>query len=295
MKKIKAPSMLPIPDPDSKSSLIQFRVNDLFFSQLSNLAKRKEIPIGVLVRSWVAERMRQELLLERDDAATWEAYRAQEVEKRLPAMEPGPIQILRLIPFEKTIKIEPESVRQFQSQLEPVQRTDEFSGRINRLGYETKKIFRTAGELQAGYVQIFTTGHIESVRVLRTDEHERAIYADQLDDDLIRSLWMYCTVLYQLNVAPPVQVSLAFARVKGLTLRTRAYSAPTTKIEEDSFSMPQEIISDWSEVATIEAAAQFLKSTLDNFWQASGFPRSYSYSKEGKWEGPFDPWRGQKT
>lgn len=272
---------------DRGGQIIQFRADDLLISQLSVVAERLRTPMGVLARQWVAERVKKELEQEKQAIELWYQKRLPEIDRKLRAdMEAGPVQMLHLLPLASDVTIAPERARELQSLLAPVERIDtRYEGHINVHGYVTEKTFKTSTKVN-GYVQAFRTGQLESVRILKQDLNFNALYADTVDADLIRVLWSYGTALQQLNVPLPIVLLIRFRDVKGYFLRTRHQASPNTLIDVNEFNLPTVQISDWSQTARLENAAQTLRPALDVFWNAGGFERSFSYKADGAWKGP---------
>jgi hypothetical protein len=270
-----------------KGGLVQFRVESGFLAQLSAVASRMQLPVGVLARLWVAERLAQELAFDNVSIEKWLAERYAEISEKISQFDPGPVQIMHMIPQNLELNIEPELMPKIHNQLPPIERIAEYSGRINRLGYQTIKIYRDTDKMN-GYVQAFRTGQLESVRVLHVSEQLEALYGDQLDDDLIRAVWSYGGALYNLGVALPLKIFLRFSGLNGLTLRSRHHHGSVTLFDEDSFNLPVIEITDWSMLKNLESTAVALQQALDILWNAAGFSRSPSYSNNDTWRGSLD-------
>jgi hypothetical protein len=194
--------------PTKGGQIIQFRADDLFIAQLSSVADRLRTPMGVLARQWVAERLSKEVALDGELLKTWCENRVKEIQRKLMDMEAGPYQILFLLPTSTGIRIEPDSVRPHMTLLSPAERIGaRFVGRINLHGFVTEKTFENSSKLNA-YTQIFRTGQIESVRILQADASSKAVFGDQIDSDLIRSVWGYSASLMQLGSHFPLLSTL---------------------------------------------------------------------------------------
>ncbi|MFA6559549.1 MAG: hypothetical protein WCT03_24200, partial [Candidatus Obscuribacterales bacterium] len=149
---------------DAKSGLVQFRADERLLSGLSEIASRLNLPVGVLARLWVSERLTQELSFDISTIEAWRENRYQIIDKIIEKdFNPGPIVVIHLVPFQKNIELDLENIRQYEDFLPPVERIDDFVGRINFDGYQTVKQFKTEKKL-AGSVQVFRTGQLESIR-----------------------------------------------------------------------------------------------------------------------------------
>lgn len=270
----------------SKGGLVQFRADEALMADLAQVADRLHMPIGGLARLWVTERLEKELSYDIQALEDWRLERYRIIDKAVEEeFMPGPLLVLHLLPFQRLLELEPERIRQYQGLLPPVERVDEFSGRINFEGYETVKRFKVDNRL-AGRVQVFATGQIESIRELRTDDG--IIYADFVEDDLIRAVWSYSCVLEALQVKLPVALFVAFKRMRGYALRSPRFASPSAEINYGELLLQGISIKDWSDVLTIERAAQTVKKILDKFANSAGLSRSMSYSQSGEWLGPIE-------
>jgi hypothetical protein len=274
---------------DAGGYVVQFRADDVLFSQLTVIANRLRTPPGVLARQWVAERVRKEIEQDKKGLEIWIQRRTPEIERRLRSdMEDGPVQIIHMVPTGSDISINLEKASPLSSLLSPAERIQaRYLGRINIHGYITEKTFANSTKLN-GYVQVFRSGQLESVRILQEDEKLKALYADQLDSDLIQAIWSYGLALHQLQVPLPIVLTAQFQNIKGYNLRTRGRATPTSPIDVDNFVLPTAEITDWSQVGKIEHVAQLLKPLLDVFWNAGGFERSLSFDAKGTWKGSGD-------
>jgi len=271
----------------AKNGLVQFRADGALMADLTQVANRLHLPIGVLARLWVSERLNKELSFNIDSIEAWRNERYKAIDQIVEeTFNLGPIQILHLVPFNRLLEIEPERVRQFQGLLPPVEHVDEFIGRINLDGYQTTKQFAIQDRL-AGSVQVFRTGQIESIREIKTDE-QNCVYADRVDDDLVRAVWSYGCALEALQVKLPIALFVGFKHMKGHRLKSQRFESPSAEITYGEFQTQGIIIKDWNDVLKIEKTAQTVKKILDQFANAAGLARSMNYSANGDWLGPKD-------
>jgi hypothetical protein len=270
-----------------KTGLVQFRADEELMTNLTQVADRLHLPVGVLARLWVSERLYKEISFDLASIKAWRDERYTLIDQIIEeAFHPGPIKALHLIPFQRHIEIEPERVRQLQGMLTPVERVDEFTGRINLEGYQTTKQFKSE-ETIAGSVQVFRGGQIESIREIKRDE-QNYVYADYIDDDLIRAVWSYSCALEALQVKPPISFFVGFKRMKGCRLTSQRFPSPSAEILCEGFQTEGITIKAWNDVLKIENAARTVKKILDRFANAAGLARSMSYSASGDWLGPID-------
>ncbi len=147
-----------------KIGLIQFRADENLMRDLSAAADRLNLPVGVLARLWVTERLAREQSFDADALELWRQSRYNIIDE-IAETELGnePIQILHLVPFQRWLDIEPEKMSKFVGLLAPVERVDNYDARINLEGFRTAKQFANQDKTY-GYVQVFGGGQLESVR-----------------------------------------------------------------------------------------------------------------------------------
>jgi hypothetical protein len=266
------------------ANIIQFRAESSLVTQLSAVAERLHTPIGVLARQWVAERLAFELSKNLSVTQNWRNARLVEIIRKAKVdMEAGPLQILHICPLTEA-QIDATEAEKVVNLMAPLGRAEGHIGRINRLGYFTENSYKEQAAKKKGYVQLFRTGQIESVRILPEDAHTKALFGDNIDSDLIDAVWMYCCALHALKVPLPLIVSTTFVGVDGYRIRTRSYNAPTGLIDEESFSASEIEINDWSGLKP-HVMALLMKPILDELWNAAGFAHSMSYDASGAWRG----------
>lgn len=270
-------------------NVLQIRTDDELMQKLVQLAERRFLPVSAMARTWVIERLNLELAKDKENAKQWRTDRLCEIKKSIDEFEEGPLQIIHLIPHVPPNKIEPASIQKCQGALQPAQRTD-YSGRINRLGYITQKIYRDRSDHKMNaYLQMFTSGELESVRVLDVIDStpQKALYGPYLDGDLIYSVSSYSATLRSLGVSPPIAVSIFFWNIADYVIRVRQefLSFPHTAITESEFFLPEITIDSWENVDTLESCAKLLRPALNQLWNASGHPHSGSFTPDGIWRG----------
>lgn len=270
-----------------KGGIIQFRADEDLVTELTQIAEKLRMPVGALARLWVSERLEKEQSHDISSLKQWRDNRESAIQTIIQTnFDPAPIQVLHLIPYQRTLSIEPEEMSRVFNLLPPVERAGDYQGRINIDGYETIKQFKIR-QRWSGYTQLFDGGQIESIRELRTDD-ENNIFADRLDEDFIRAVWSYSCALETLGVKPPVALFASFKNMKGLKLKSSRIKGVSDEMTLEEFQVSALTIKDWKSVTTIESAAHTVKKFLDRIANSAGLPRSLSYSVSGDWVGLSD-------
>jgi hypothetical protein len=133
------------------------------------------------------------------------------------------------------------------------------------------------------YVQLFRSGIIEAVEgsILEPDEHGLYIPSRLYEEELIRSLTHYLTVLKTLGVVKPIFVMLNLLGVKGYIMGInpeRYFLHEVYKIDRDNLLLPEILIEDYE-----DSSEKILKPTFDSIWNACGFQRSFNFNENGEW------------
>lgn len=128
------------------------------------------------------------------------------------------------------------------------------------------------------YVQTFRNGIIEAVDGTLLEEGQ-IIPASSYEEELIKSVPSYLSVLKALNVALPVFVFVTLVGVKGYSMPVdRTCRFENTPIDREVLILPEVM------VETYECKIdEVLRPIFDSMWNAGGYVKSPNYDKEGKW------------
>ncbi len=150
--------------------------------------------------------------------------------------------------------------------------------------------FLTYSEYEQGksgsYAQLYRNGIVEAVEGLLLEPHKGQLIIPSIayEQELIKSLSDYITILKSLNVELPLFVFLTLLGVKGYSMSVDRFKFPTRRshtIDRDVLQLPEVIIESYD-----VRAADVLKPFFDSIWNACGFPRSFNYNDEGEWAPP---------
>lgn len=269
-------------DNETQSNTIQFRIDDVFFAQLSRIAERLHTSPGKLSRHWVAERLFKELSVESAEIANWIKDRVSRIGSLSnEVLEDGPVQVLHIVPLVSGFELNIEEAPNYWTSFPPLERLDsKFDSSINRTGFYLKKVFKDSKKI-SGSVQLFKEGQLESTRVLPSDGD--IIFGDILEEDLVNAIWSYGNGLRQLGFSLPAQISVTFMQMKGYELHSENLRQHGLPIEEDKFSIGELVIHDWEQLGRKQYIAELIRPLLENLWHAAAIRRAPNYSKTGKW------------
>ena len=154
-------------------------------------------------------------------------------------------------------------------------------GRVNLDGF-VNFAFSNEGSSRA-YTQIFRTGVVESVAVLRTHEERPFLSCVAYEEDVIDFLTSFFEFAGEFEIEPPYYVFLSFVGVRGcLFARQLRFMPPHRErpLREDMLILPEIVIQDCN-----ERPDQLLRPIFDMVWNAFGFIRSTNYDEQNNWVG----------
>ena len=190
--------------------------------------------------------------------------------------------VLHLVPiiaFDPAQRYDVEEIASHNSKLKPMV-CSAWNYRYNLDGFLTYA--QDKEEKMRSYVQVFRNGIIEAVEgaMLGSWAGELSIPSVEYEDELIKSIPDYLSVLKTLNIGLPIFIFLTLVGVKGYTmgLNRRHWFRDKHKISKDVLFLPEIVIEKY-EVKMEDA----LRPIFDSVWNACGFPRSLNYNDEGKW------------
>jgi hypothetical protein len=129
------------------------------------------------------------------------------------------------------------------------------------------------------YVQVFRNGIIEGVegRLLAPWTEELSIPSIAYEEELIKSIPDYLSVLKALNIGFPVFIFLTLIGVKGYSMAVDSWFRERHKIDKEVLFLP-EVMIEKHEVKMEDV----LRPIFDAVWNACGFPKSLNYDDNGK-------------
>ncbi len=124
------------------------------------------------------------------------------------------------------------------------------------------------------YIQLFRNGMIESV--CKINHNLETVDQSFFEKHMVQSIIAYKAALQELNINPPIVITLDYINIRGLSLLYNIRQAEA--IREDVLN-PGEVIlkNDDSNIPKI------MKPVFDAIANASGFERSLSYNDNGEW------------
>lgn len=140
-------------------------------------------------------------------------------------------------------------------------------------------------------VEVFQNGTLEAILLLHSLTQNlkgRFIYP-VYEEDIVKQLPQYISVLKQRGVTPPIYVALSFCEMRDWNMwidpmrvgvRQRAQCVP---FPENQLLIDFERLDSFEDVKTPKDAAHFMKPIFDVLWHDAGLSGSLNYDKEGNW------------
>jgi hypothetical protein len=138
-----------------------------------------------------------------------------------------------------------------------------------------------------GYVQLFRTGHIESVRIIEgwtnVPDSVRAIRGlkSRPIEESVLAMSEPLQAIQQLGINLPIMMSVAVNDVQdGMIAESWQTATTHHTIEQNSITFPEVLFEAWPSKKDFTEKARTL---IDMIWNASGYPQSPYFDVEGEY------------
>jgi hypothetical protein len=140
-------------------------------------------------------------------------------------------------------------------------------------------------------IEIFQDGTFEAIELIHSPAQSLTggfIYPNY-EEDIVKQLPQYISVLKQHGVTEPIYVALSFVEMRDWNMwidpmrvgvLQRAQCVPFV---ENQIPIDFECLDNFEDVKTPEDAAHFMKPIFDVLWREAGLSGSLNYDKEGNW------------
>ena len=152
------------------------------------------------------------------------------------------------------------------------------SSHFNFEGYLIQD-FNSSTHKPFGYVQIFRTGAIESLKIISDYEY----IDNDFEINTIRQVKDLLKILMDLEVASPVFIMVSLLGVRNYPVilpRNAHYSGHHNRLNRELLTLPECMLEDFA--TPVEIA---LRPAFDTLYQSAGMPRSLNYDEHGSWIG----------
>jgi len=216
-----------------------------------------------------------------------------------------PLDSLTMEGFRKRIDI--ENCSNLSSKLRPIF-SDGWDHRYSVEGYYTFSRERDSNKIYS-YTCLFYNGVIEAFGMLFADREGKylIIQGKSLESYVLRSVYRYLSVMFELNINSPLIIALTLLNSKGLKIVFPfGYTRDTYPSSLDTVILPELLVENSSEIPylkipKVESAlyeyeklptyqnafnklAQALRPILDSSWNMCGVPRSPFFDNQNNWK-----------
>jgi len=190
------------------------------------------------------------------------------------------LHLIPLVAFDPAQRYAVEEIASHHSKLKPMSCSG-WNYRYNLDGFLTYA--QDKERKTYSYVQVFRNGIVEAIEglLLSPWAEELSIPSIAFEEELIKSIPDYLSVLKTLNIGLPIFIFLTLVGVKGYTMGfngRRYWFREKHAIDRDVLFLPEVVIEKY-EVKMEDA----LRPVFDSVWNACGLPRSLNYNDNGKW------------
>lgn len=268
-----------------KAEILQIRFEKTIFEQLSALALEEERPTSAMVRSWVMQRLKEEMGRVSSARQHWLNERVSQIRQSVNSLfRDDPILVIHGQPVtpNQTIK-NLAAVQRAAPIIFPVSGIYQVSGRVNRLGYES--VMEHNGKL-INRSQIFRTSQVETVTCLAHQEQE--ILGLRLNEAIVLSIRNQINFFETQKFPWPYVFNISLLRLANKWLVTEAtpFAFPHVGFQEDEMFLSDAYVTQLEQAYTDERLAQTIRPQLDEIWNASGYSISPDFDPEGNWHPP---------
>jgi len=274
--------MTPVKD-SKKGELIQLRVEKTFLDQLNAIADEQHLPLSVMLRAWLAERLRAEEKRINTSRAEWQKLRFEEIQKNKDLFEPGPRLVVHAYPkLEQSSKISLDKVDQYIQCLAPTAYRTPLTSRINQFGIEVERKYGDGKIFVRG--QAFKSGQLEVVMPIQSEDEQ--IFGRWLDGAIVETTQSLCNFLRSQQIELPYSVSVTVLDAKGYALvgsKVIASSTPLPKFSDDKVQLSEIVITSQEQFASDANTGEYIINVLDEMWNATGQKYSISFDNDKRW------------
>jgi hypothetical protein len=265
------------------NTLIQLRVEKSFADQLNALADRKQVPLSVMLRTWMAEKLRAEGKAELAERTDWIADRIGKL--KLDDFEEGPLLVMHAFPLSGNAKLGMETLKQHSYLLLPGYGHRRYTRtEIVQHGLET--VVRAGGEDEkiVASGKAFKTGQLEAI--LSISSEKKQFFGKHMDLIIATGVQSLCSLYRQSEVETGyvIRISLLNAKDYEPVTSIPTYSShPLPRFNSNKIDLPEIVVTSSDQLASLAYTGEFLMEAIDELWHATGQEGSPSFDHNNKW------------
>lgn len=265
-----------------KDELIQLRVEKPFLDQLNALANEQHLTLSVMLRAWLAERLKVEEKRLNESRFEWLNSRLNQIKKGVEGFEPGSILVAHAYPKLDKNKISIEKIEHNVELLVPSWYRTPPKVSINQFGLEVTRTLRDGKTVVKGLA--FKSGQLEVVMSIPSEDNQ--ILGRALDNAIVEITRSACQYLHTQGIEMPylVNVSLLNVKEKALVVNPTLYSShPLPHFSKDEIRLTEIVVTSLHQFSTEAETGEHIIDVLDELWNATGQKYSMSFDNDKKW------------
>lgn len=271
---------------EKKGELIQLRVEKSFADQLSNLADRKQIPLSVMLRTWMAEKLLDETKHAFNERSVWIEKRIENIP--LSEFEDGPLLVVHAFPLSGKAKLTVETLKKHTYNLVPGYGYRSYT---NSEIVQSGVVMTVRAGSESGVLDArgegFKTGEIESV--LCVPSEGKQFFSHQLDFLVVTAVQGLCSIFKVHNIEVGYVIRISLLRIKDyspVVNKVLATSHPLPAFKVDRINLSEITVTSPDQLSSMAATGEFLLETLDEIAHSAGLECSKSFDQSLKWVNP---------
>ncbi len=263
-----------------KDELIQLRVEKSFADQLNALADRKQVPLSVMLRMWMAEKLEAAGKAELAKRSAWVEERIKNI--KTEGFAEGPLLVMHAFSTAANAKLRVDILKQYPQLVVPGHGHRRMTSEILQHGLSA--VVRQGDEKVVARGEAFKTGELEFVCWAPSEEDQ--LYGLQLDSMIVNAVQGLCAMYkkHEIDVSYVIRTSLLNAEgLTPVTLKVLASNHKHSQYSSNKIDLPEITITSPDQLSSTAKTAESLIDVLDELWHAAGQECSPSFDHNLKW------------
>lgn len=265
-----------------KGELIQLRVEKPFLDQLNAIATEQHLTLSVMLRAWLAERLKVEEKRLNESRQEWIDSRINQIKKGGMGFEPGSILVAHAYSKLEQNKISMEKIEQNVEFLVPGWYRTPVRKTINQFGLEISRTVSDGKTVMRGAA--LKSGQLEVVMDIPTVDNQ--ILGKALDYEIVEITQCLCQYLRTQAIEMPYMVHFSLLDVidKALVVNPVSYSSHSLPhFSQNEIRLSTIEITAPEQFSTEAQTAEHIIDVLDELWNATGQKYSLSFDNNKNW------------
>ncbi|TXI89708.1 MAG: hypothetical protein E6Q34_10170 [Burkholderiaceae bacterium] len=265
--------------PAKKDELLQLRIDKALLDRLSGLAEESHLPLSVMLRSWLTERLSVEDKRVDAEREEWVESRLASIKARLPLFDDGPLLVTHGYSLAPNKKLDLDYIQSRSSSL--LLNSRGATGQINQFGFSITKKLDNGRILSEG--QAFKVGRVESIYSIPVENHQ--ILGKALDHAIVEIIQSLSVFFQNSENCLPLVFKVALLAVENysIVVNPTTMSSPPSTFSSSEVFLSDVLITSFEQIASETTTAEHMIDVIDELWHAAGQRHSLSFDDKKKW------------